>query len=258
MSTVMRMVTKGEAERLTERIKFTIESIDTSLVKLRNLVDEAQNSNTWQMLGFSSWTAYVASLFEGRKVVLDREDRQALTTMLAVQGMSTRAIAPIVGASQRTVANDVSKVAHLQQDAPKVTGRDGKTYGPAEPKEPRRRPITDAARDTAWKALKAVESLERVTADDRFEKNHRAVRELVKPVVNRVITTALTVRRRLENGGDAVPDAEKYIGTSILVGILVDTVNFENVTPEQASAAVGILDRISPFLRRAAQRSTAV
>lgn len=260
MNTVMRMVTKGEAERLTERIKLTIESIDTSLVKLRNLVDEAQNSNTWQMLGFASWTAYVASLFEGRKVALGREDRQTLTTMLADQGMSTRAIAPIVGASQRTVANDVSKVAHLESDAPKVTGLDGKTYGPAESKEPRRRPITDQAREKAWKALKAVESLERITTDDRFIKNISAIEDLVGPEINRIVKTAAGLRRRLNFGNSfgVTNDLNGAMGTTIALSVLTDMIEPDQITPDQAAAALDVLDVVKSTLQRAAQRSTAV
>lgn len=58
---------------------------------------------------------------------LARSERQEMVQMLSAEGMSTRAIAPIVGASQRTVADDieqVSKIAHLDP----VEGLDGKSY----------------------------------------------------------------------------------------------------------------------------------
>lgn len=38
---------------------------------------------------------------------MDGDDRQELVRVLSAEGMSTRAIAPIVGASHMTVANDI-------------------------------------------------------------------------------------------------------------------------------------------------------
>ena len=107
MTAMLRLLSQREAERLTDQIKFTIESIDNGLFKLRNLLEEAQSSNVWQMLGFSSWTAYLSSLFEGRPMRLPREERQQLVGYLSGEGMSTRAIAPIVGVHHDTVAQDV-------------------------------------------------------------------------------------------------------------------------------------------------------
>lgn len=103
----MRVLSAREAERLTDQIKFTIESIDNGLFKLRNLLEEAQQSNVWQMLGFSSWTAYLASLFEGRPMRLPRDQRQELVGYLSGEGMSSRAIAPIVGVTPMQVSRDV-------------------------------------------------------------------------------------------------------------------------------------------------------
>ncbi len=80
--------------------------------------------------------------------------------MLSAEGMSTRAIAPVVGADQKTVSNDLRKpreeFSSPEQNVPRfdpdpiITGRDGKTYvrsAPVEPSKPKRRPITDQAND---------------------------------------------------------------------------------------------------------------
>ena len=42
---IVTILSAKEARRLTERIKLTVESIDNSLYKLYNLLDEAQRSN---------------------------------------------------------------------------------------------------------------------------------------------------------------------------------------------------------------------
>lgn len=53
----------------------------------------------------------------------------------------------------------------------RVTGLDGKSYTRPEPRTPRRRAITDQARDAGWGLLKSVERLERIADDDRFTPN---------------------------------------------------------------------------------------
>lgn len=67
-------------------------------------------------------------------------------------------------------------------DAPvqKVTGMDGKTYTRPGPAKPRRRPITDQARDAGYELRKAVERLQRITEDDRLSSNKEQVTALLR------------------------------------------------------------------------------
>ncbi|MGQ2915893.1 hypothetical protein, partial [Microbacterium aurantiacum] len=60
MTAVYVVLSATEAQRLTQRIKITASGVRDGLFKLRNLVDEAKRSNAWQVLGFPSWTAYLA------------------------------------------------------------------------------------------------------------------------------------------------------------------------------------------------------
>jgi hypothetical protein len=57
--------------------------------------------------------------------------------------------------------------------APTITGTDGKKYPqkPAAPKEPRRKPITDAFDSASYDLKKVVERVVRLVQDDRFTKN---------------------------------------------------------------------------------------
>lgn len=148
MSTVVTLLSPGEAQRLTQRIKLTASTIRDNLFKLRNLVEEAKNSNAWQVLGFQSWTAYLADTLADEPMRLGREERQELVGYLSGEGLSTRAIAPIVGASVSTVKTDVqvANSGHLaNEDEPSagvveadtpapVTGLDGKTYSRPTPR----------------------------------------------------------------------------------------------------------------------------
>jgi hypothetical protein len=60
-----------------------------------------------------------------------------------------------------------------------VTGIDGKSYTRPEPKPPtppRRRPITTALDEQVYKLSKLVASIERLSEDDRFDRNLDALR----------------------------------------------------------------------------------
>lgn len=103
---------------------------------------------------------------------LARGERQEMVQMLSAEGMSTRAIAPIVGADHVTVSRDLAGVSNatpapVLTDNPgrivkltgpnsptTTTGMDGKTYTrpapqpeisePAEPSKPKRPPLPGA------------------------------------------------------------------------------------------------------------------
>jgi len=115
------LLSAGEAQRLTQRIKLTASTVRDGLFKLRNLVNEAKNSNVWQILGYASWTAYLADTLGDEPMRLGREERQELVGYLAGEGLSTRAIAPIVGVAHKTVARDIEQ-APVSFDTPEPRG----------------------------------------------------------------------------------------------------------------------------------------
>ena len=173
MSATLTLLSAAEAQRLTQRIKITASSVRDGLFKLRNLVEEARRSNVWQVLGYPSWTAYLADTLADEPMRLGRDERQELVSYLSGEGLSVRAIAPIVGVSKSQVATDieVSSSGHLNdptvedrhavETAPPVdgaarveavpeppravTGLDGKTYKRPEPRPTPAVPSGDAA-----------------------------------------------------------------------------------------------------------------
>lgn len=58
---------------------------------------------------------------------------------------------------------------------PAVTGLDGKTYKPRDRKAAPRKPLLDSFTAKRWEMQKALESLSRLTADDRFPQNAEKV-----------------------------------------------------------------------------------
>lgn len=198
------------ARRLTERIRLVASNVAENVEKLRQLVAEARDGNVHEVLGYPSWTAYLKEVFGDEPLRLARDVRQELVAELSAQGMSTRAIAPVVGVAHKTIARDLSAVSNdtpvatedniwvepntgevvepqtmmqlnpntgIPEDVPArhVTGLDGKEYAVAVQKKPNRRALTDVAKDAGWDIRKAAERLERIRDDDRYARNKNEV-----------------------------------------------------------------------------------
>lgn len=108
---------QAAAERRAERINLRLESIADNTEAVKSMIREAIEKRDDLALGYRSLGQYVSDRFGGALGRLGIEVRRAFVTELTQAGMSSRAIAPVVGVSQRTVVNDaqVSNVAHLPQ-----------------------------------------------------------------------------------------------------------------------------------------------
>src|SRR5699024_3948192 len=87
----------------------------------------------WEVLGHKSWAECVEA--RGAQLRLPRADRREMVALLADEGMSSRAIAPVVGASPATVKRDIGS-ASFEPDAPRtVKSLDGveRTFQPRKP-----------------------------------------------------------------------------------------------------------------------------
>lgn len=86
---------------------------------------------------------YLAEVLGEEPMRLARSERQEMIQMLSAKGMSTRAIAPIVGVSDRRVRQIAEEVGSNFPPAP-IEGMDGKTY--TRP-EPRLEPVRNVAKE---------------------------------------------------------------------------------------------------------------
>lgn len=89
----------------------------------------------WEVLGHKTWAECVEE--RGAQLRLPRADRREMVALLDQEGMTTRAIAPVVGASDFTVRQDIAGARNLAGAAgPRTkTGLDGKTYT-VQPRKP--------------------------------------------------------------------------------------------------------------------------
>lgn len=210
---VVAVMTEPEARRATERIRTALDRVSTAWQDLAERVADAYARRADLALGYGSWAEY--SQAEFNVPTLATEVRRELVSLLSAQGMSTRAIAPVVGVTRQAVSKALHQVAtelppepqdqrvgtmppasftvETQETGvaappaprPAVTGLDGKTYSRPEPTTPRRRSIVDAAQDAAADLLRAVEKVERIFADDRYPKNREQVAEVTNGYLSR-------------------------------------------------------------------------
>lgn len=204
---VVVVMTTTEAEWVTNRIRNAVTSLRVGFDELEAAVIAAKTGSAHVALGYASWTAYLSDVLGREPLRLDATERRELVAYLSGQGMSTRAIAPIVGVSHKTVAQDVQvspEVTPAQSvdtetgeitepttggevaaepteptaplaPSPVVTGLDGKAYSKppvrpasAKPASPRRSALVDQARNTGWELDRITSRLERIAEDDRL------------------------------------------------------------------------------------------
>ncbi|WP_172121453.1 hypothetical protein [Actinomyces faecalis] len=176
----------AEAERLTERLRIAVVNYADARQKVQDLIERAQAGRAWEVLGFQSWTAYVSEVLGEQPMRLPRGERREMVAMLSATGMSTRAIAPVVGANQATVSRDLvagdANASPERGTAPPavaetptpVQGMDGKTY--ARPvRAPKAPNYPGEYRDAVISLNNAVRRLLHIHEDKRMARNAQKV-----------------------------------------------------------------------------------
>lgn len=116
---IVEPLDRTEAERLTTRIRLRLDTIADNYVAVMPLIREAIERQAWQVLGYSGVSEYVSECFGDALSQLSTGVRREVVSELAASGMSTRAIAPVVGVHFDTVARDIkatSGVVHTTPD----------------------------------------------------------------------------------------------------------------------------------------------
>ncbi len=173
---------------------------------LLEVVVEAKASDDHLAFGYASWPAYVAGEFAAMLADLNRDDRRLAALALAETGMSSRAIAPLVGVSDRQVRTDVQVGGHFPPDddatvphrgTPAVTGLDGKRYERPATRTPRRSSLPDAAWKAFYELQKAIDRVERIVSDERFAQHREAVQRQHAADLARMNKTLWAVRSKV-------------------------------------------------------------
>lgn len=181
-----------DARAATERLARAVAQIEDAWENLVAAAVAAHDGRVWVALGYGSWSEYWAAEI-GEPGRIPTRVRQAITAKLAEAGLSSRAIAPVIGADQKTVINDLSRE-EFSSPAP-VVGLDGKTYPPRLNREPEsvraphRRALTDAAQDAGFDLRKAVDRITRIREDDRYSRNRAELAVILRGQILYAIET---------------------------------------------------------------------
>lgn len=212
---VTQHLTEHQARQITERIRIVAHNYTEAKAKLIELVQQAKDGNAHEVLGYPSWTAYLAETLGDEPMRLARDERQEMVKVLSAEGMSTRAIAPIVGTSHMTVQNDRDSGVKNFTPAPKsdaellagaewspeavqpepqftdepgrvqpvtgtITGMDGKQYTRPEPKEhkPKAEAITSQFSSVIVELNRVLDRFHRISTNDNFNRNKSQIEAL--------------------------------------------------------------------------------
>lgn len=118
------------AERRAERISLRLDAIADNYARVLPMIREAIEKRDDIALGYRSPGDYVSDRFGQSLAGLGIEVRRAVVGELTQAGLSTRAIAPIVGASQQIVQND-RKVTNRLSPVSSEPTPDGWTSAPS-------------------------------------------------------------------------------------------------------------------------------
>jgi len=107
---VVEVLDETAANRLDGRIRVMAGSVRDQVQTLARLIDQAKAGEVHAVLGYPSWTAYIADVFTSAPLHLQREQRRELVGYLSGEGMSVRTIGQTVGADRNTVRSDLRQV----------------------------------------------------------------------------------------------------------------------------------------------------
>jgi len=194
-SATTKTIVSQDARRRRDQVKVLLTSMAEQTNTVGIILETAQTKRDYLALGYKSWTGYIVGEYAGVLEHLNRALRREVVGALTASGMSTRAIAGVVGTSHKTVIKDLQDqvvpevpadpVDHQDGVDRRVMGLDGKLYSklhavPSRPviesKERRRPALPDQFRTAVWNLDKAIRRLEVIAADDRFDPDQETYR----------------------------------------------------------------------------------
>lgn len=204
------VMSEREATQLTEKIRITAHNYADARQKLTEYVAEAKAGSAHLALLYKSWTAYLSDVLGEEPMRLARGERQEMVQMLSAEGMSTRAIAPIVGATKSQVARDLGSAPNGTDEPRTVESMDGitRTFQPrpeqnvwiepaSEPARPRAEPVTTQFTAAIVELNKIMSRLHRISENPNFTKNKNQIATLHGSDLARTISELETLAESL-------------------------------------------------------------
>lgn len=200
---VVEQLTSVEAERITARIADKLDGIADNIEQVMPLIREALTRKAWIPLGYSGASAYVSERFAGAFQRLPTPMRRPIVAELSSAGMSTRAIAPVVGIDRTNVTRDLQVVqsappepapanvntetGEIYDEPVKTVGMDGKQYSRPEPQKPRAEATTSQFTSAIADLNRVLDKFHRIASSSNFDRNKEQVAALHGNDLNRAI-----------------------------------------------------------------------
>lgn len=146
-------ITADRARALMDQARQGLAMTAEGLAMATEALSEAWRVRAWEALGYDTWDALCDAELGVR--IAPRSDRQAIVRQLAQEGMSSRAIGPALGISDRQARYDMATGG---QDFPPnpVTGLDGKLYPARTRMTPSQQPTPPMTRSAAESHLASL------------------------------------------------------------------------------------------------------
>lgn len=141
-------LTEAGARALTERLR-------SALTEVQELLAAAYVGRVWEPLSHPSWQVYCSVELIGARLKMPREQRREVVAGLRRAGLSTRAIASGIGASDQTVRGDLVATGEV---GGQVLGMDGKAYRPTGRRAAAAVPAVEQLPKTAQTCLDLLEA----------------------------------------------------------------------------------------------------
>ena len=113
----------GEAARaVTEEVRQATVRLLDSLADVDEAVARAYDGRAWLALGYANWESYCAAEFSQARLWGTVDERRERVSALRTAGLSTRAIAAVLGVSKATPGRDIAVLSGATSVAPDALG----------------------------------------------------------------------------------------------------------------------------------------
>lgn len=218
----MTVVNRETGELIEVTVAEVWHSIEVTITHLEQAAEQIVwqvQHKVWLVLGHESWDELRRVVYKGAAIMVPRADRPELVARLDAEGLSTQVIGDTLGVTARTVRKDVGKSSHVAVPATRTdslgrkqpTTRRKRTpepepvdLAPVEKPAPKparqqhRRKLHEGARTAGWELHKAVERIEKIAADDRFDHNKDVMASLLRSHLQNAVTVCQDLLDRID------------------------------------------------------------
>lgn len=161
--------TRDQAEEITGRFREAVGRVESVWNVVVATAIEAYRTRVWIPLDYPSWDSYCAAEVNEAAARIPRELRVQIVGQMSEAGLSTRAIAPVVGANHSTVVRDIAGGANAPREVEPEPATEPESYWSPEDSFVGAHPITGEIIENAPTTFTETHTIKTVTGLDGKE-----------------------------------------------------------------------------------------